>query len=220
MMEVLTVQAVEWEESKHPRSPAGDQEGGKFTSHRSFSLRSVLDDLRQSSPEGIVISDPHDSRLMIVSALGGAPLQKASSFLGGSVSVKSANNVPAWAAQHTIGGHHPGSCYDMAGKFALSVLGTEEEKDVTLVHGAIGNKETSAMFGHGWIEIGSDIVFDGVNQKFYDKDAYYQELGAVPEQRYSIREASEQMRKKKFFGPWGPTLGITNAPVKRKRRRK
>lgn len=229
-----------FDQDKHPRQPKGSEHGGEFVTKDSHQLRRyaetpegksflenplkrLLDDLRKESKDGqLIIGDPSDGRMMIVAIAGGEPLRKASKFLGGEIKLPEADNVPDWARKLATGGHHTGACYDEAGRFGLRAveLPSELKKQVTVVHGAIGNKETTAMLGHGWVEIGDNFVFDGVTQKFYEKSVYYQELGALSEQRYPVTGLAAVVCKKKFWGPWGPTLGITKLGSKPKRRRK
>jgi hypothetical protein len=184
-------------------------------------LKGMVDDLRKQSPNGQIEfqNGQMDPRVLILAAAGGQPLKDASAFLAGKLPVTE-KPAPEWAKPFVEGGYNPGCCYDTAGRFVAGIFsyGNEIKDNVKLVHGFIGNKETTAGFGHAWVEINNDTVFDGVNQKFYDKGDYYNKLGTVPEQTYTPTEACKQMLSKKFYGPWGKTLGVTNELTKRKRK--
>ncbi|WHX27455.1 hypothetical protein QNH47_06255 [Virgibacillus halodenitrificans] len=42
-----------------------------------------------------------------------------------------------------------------------------------MVNGVVKSNEFGSIFGHAWVEIENSFVFDGVLQRFYDKDEYY-----------------------------------------------
>ena len=54
-------------------------------------------------------------------------------------------------------------CFGMAGVFMMSDFGGRTTNDIRLVHGTY-----QRGLDHAWVEIGEDIVFDGVVQRFYD----------------------------------------------------
>ncbi len=186
-----------------------------------LAAKETLSRMRAENKDGqLTVTSPEDPKWRAIIAFGGAPLQKAANFLAGKLRITEARDVPQWAQDLKQGGYHVGSCYDQAGKFMLNAVLLPDDKveQLRLVHGAIGNKETTAMLGHGWVEIGEGIVFDGVMQKFYNKEAYYRELQAVPEQTYTRQEAFDKMKKIRMYGPWGPTLGVTSVSKKRGKR--
>ena len=174
-------------------------------------LKSMMDGMRNDAPDGqIVTHSDRDPRLIMIAAAGGQQIRNVSQFLGGKYDVKEVP-APEFCKDFVEGGTFPGQCYDKAGQFIAGCRYDAPEK-CTLVHGFIGNKETTAGFGHGWVEIGDHTVFDGVRQKFYDKEDYFRKLGAISEQRYTPDESVKMMLQKKFYGPWGPTLGVTGGP--------
>jgi predicted NAD-dependent protein-ADP-ribosyltransferase YbiA (DUF1768 family) len=59
------------------------------------------------------------------------------------------------------------------------------------------------MRGHAWVELAGNVVFDGVLQRFYNKQGYEQVLLATPDARYTPKEAAQHyLTYKGFYGPW------------------
>lgn len=72
--------------------------------------------------------------------------------------------------------------------------------EVKLVHGTC--KAGLGSYGHAWVEIGDKIVFDGVMQRFYDKEGYYRERGAIKEAEYRYEEAYRNLIKFNRYDDW------------------
>jgi hypothetical protein len=111
-------------------------------------------------------------------------------------------------------------CYRQAAYYA--VLGPDHPGAV-LVHGTItiGQSDDGSggvPIGHGWAEFvrpdGTEVVYDGVQGKFYDKASYYRNTKAVKEHNYTLDQARRMMLKTKNFGPWEHTAGITAGRVR------
>jgi hypothetical protein len=93
---------------------------------------------------------------------------------------------------------YPKCCFDKSWDY---IAGAFSPKNARLVHGtclALGD----IRIQHGWIELEENIVFDGVYQRFYDKEKYYLARGMIKDFEYTKQEvmnlSSEYMHK----GPW------------------
>lgn len=113
-----------------------------------------------------------------------------------------------------------------------------KDSEVTLVHGTVtiggatidvggtgpyddppGRVTVGGLpIGHGWVEIkrpdGTELVYDGVQGKFYDKRSYYRNMRAVDEHRYTRAQGLKMMMSTKNFGPWERTAGMTAGKVR------
>ena len=92
---------------------------------------------------------------------------------------------PAWAGRATPDAIYPGQCFDRSFRFAIAVPPARRAPDPDagdpwLVHG-----EYCGFHRHAWVELPGDIVFDGVNQRFYDRRGYYKAVYASPWYLYS-----------------------------------
>jgi len=92
---------------------------------------------------------------------------------------------PAWVGCTTPDVIYPGQCFDRSYHFTLAVSRTfppndPAEKEVWLVHG-----EYRGFHRHAWVELPGGVVFDGTNQRFYDRTGYYEAVGARPWYMYS-----------------------------------
>ena len=72
-----------------------------------------------------------------------------------------------------------------------------------LVHGQYKPFSLEKHADHAWVEINNEIVFDGVLQRFYDKEGYYKYYEAIKEREYDHKEMYQTGRKNGGnFGPW------------------
>lgn len=113
-------------------------------------------------------------------------------------------------AKYTSSGKKfPGQCYEKAAQYiALNPEAfSGKRKDFKLVHGTLS--DGNMVIGHGWVETASGKVFDGTQQKFYDKADYYAKFRVVVEREYTYEESRKMMTKYKHYGPWHETAGIT-----------
>jgi hypothetical protein len=92
-------------------------------------------------------------------------------------------------------------CYPTALNYVL-YLPEENRSTVTLVHGFC--VKHGAPYGHAWVELPGEVVFDGVMQRFYDKAGYYQAKRCTDTHRYTLEEACELFLKHNHYGPWEP----------------
>lgn len=124
-------------------------------------------------------------------------------------------------AEGVDGKVHLKRCYDRAGRYVLDRPG--DAPGVAVVHGTItiGQNDDGSggvPIGHAWVEIrrpdGSEVVYDGVQGKFYDRASYYRNTRAADEHRYTATEARRMMLKTRNFGPWERTAGITSGRVR------
>jgi hypothetical protein len=136
--------------------------------------------------------------------------------------VKTPDEVAPTAAEakDVDGKIHLKRCYERAGTYL--VMGPDRP-GATLVHGTItiGQDDDGSggvPIGHGWVEFtradGSEVVYDGVQSRFYDKASYYRNTKAVEEHDYTADQARRMMLKTKNFGPWEYTAGITSGRVR------
>ena len=85
----------------------------------------------------------------------------------------------------------------------MSGFGDRTTDDIRLVHGTYLCGGTCLDgTGHAWVEIGDDVVFDGVVQRFYDRASYYRVQGATKSATYSVEEAGAMLLREYNWGPW------------------
>ncbi len=96
----------------------------------------------------------------------------------------------------------PKRCYERAFTY---VMANDDLPGVVLVHGVLLRP---FFFAHAWVELDVDglaVVFDGVQQRFYDRDWYCQTHGAKAERRYTFQQVCETSLQFGHTGPWhGP----------------
>jgi len=93
---------------------------------------------------------------------------------------------------------YPKSCYEKSYQYITS----HYINGMVLVHGSLQfNESIPIPVGHAWVEI-DDILFDGVYQRFYNKDLYYKELGLVKDFEYTAEQAYEFALKSGHYGSW------------------
>src|SRR5215204_1723272 len=85
----------------------------------------------------------------------------------------------------------PGHCYERAGRYQL------EQRDVTLVHALI----RIGIF-HAWCELPEGLVYDGVDNAFYDATQYRAHVGVHAEKRYTVKEAAHRMIAANMWDCW------------------
>lgn len=107
-------------------------------------------------------------------------------------------------------------CLQAATRNLLEHAGAPE---ILLVHGGYRNYDPSkdaardardlqdedmpmATPPHVWVEIPGGGVFDGVTQRFYDKDTYYQTFRTVDAVRYLPEESWTKVIELRRFGDW------------------
>lgn len=101
-------------------------------------------------------------------------------------------------------------CFDQAARYALSHA---RYADLTLVHGLVADPMNPGGLNaaHGWVEIG-DVVFDGLEQRFFTRDSFYAATSARPEVRYDPVELARLVATTGHFGPWhGPQVNNEDA---------
>jgi hypothetical protein len=72
--------------------------------------------------------------------------------------------------------------------------------ELRLVHGTLFI--VGIPFPHAWVEIPGEIVFDPVEQEFYNRDDYSHVLHAKAEAHYTTAEASQHAISTNHYGPW------------------
>lgn len=102
-------------------------------------------------------------------------------------------------------------CYRQAGRYVMM----RRQEEVSLIHGTINigqGKGEGVAIAHAWAEVrrldGTELVYDGVQGRFYDRASYYRNMRAAPERTYAPDEARVQMLRSKHFGPWHTSAGI------------
>ena len=96
-----------------------------------------------------------------------------------------------------------GECFIKAGEY---VLNNKQLNNLILIHGTINaNKERNIIYEHAWVEFtdnGIEVVFDGVDQKFYDKKDYYEKLDAMPDYVHNKKQYMKMFAKTLWLGKW------------------
>ncbi|MBU8919100.1 hypothetical protein BGM25_23930 [Bacillus sp. FJAT-29953] len=94
----------------------------------------------------------------------------------------------------------PKNCY----KKAFEYVGAKDHiEGIKLVHGLYEPSFVKGHCGHEWVELPNWIVFDGVLQRFYEKEAYYNFYQIIKHNEYSSSEMYEVGYKNGGnFGPW------------------
>jgi len=90
---------------------------------------------------------------------------------------------------------YPKSCYNKSWDYMLG----HDIENMVLVHGNF--TLFGLKWGHAWVEI-DNVIFDGVYQRFYDKDLYYAELGLVKDIGYTQKESAKLGVYYRHKGPW------------------
>lgn len=86
-------------------------------------------------------------------------------------------------------------CYRKAYEYFVDV----KPEGGVLVHGVY----TDIKFGHAWVELPGDIVFDGAYQRFYKKDDYYREQQAEKRVEFSTQYlVAKELLERESYGPW------------------
>jgi len=95
---------------------------------------------------------------------------------------------------------YPKMCYDKSFDYIISHMNLE----IKLVHGTIdfiiGDNQILKI-PHGWIEF-ENVLFDGVYQKFYDKEKMIKRRGYLKEVEYTCREACDKGIETGYKGAW------------------
>ena len=86
-------------------------------------------------------------------------------------------------------------CYHKSWQYMLS----HDIENMVLIHGDFTKFGLKA--GHAWVEIGN-VLFDGVYQRFYDKDLYYKERELTKSFEYTKLQAVNLVRYLGHYGPW------------------
>jgi hypothetical protein len=80
--------------------------------------------------------------------------------------------------------NYVGQCYEQSYRYALAHRRTVP--GLTVVVGWMhASRDPDGRIHHAWVELPGGVVFEGVHQKFYQRDAYYQILDLQTRERYS-----------------------------------
>jgi hypothetical protein len=90
-----------------------------------------------------------------------------------------------------------GRCYELA--FLYLREHGESEASLRLVHGTING---SLRLGHAWVESDQGVLFDAVNQAFYDAGEYYARRHCREIARFTLDGAIRQIAATGIYGPW------------------
>lgn len=106
-------------------------------------------------------------------------------------------NVPmAWLEKTEPSRIFVGECYRKACYF----VSDHNIEGARLVHGRISDFGVDCS--HAWVELPGEIVFDGVTQRFYRRDRYYEVRSAIKERCNTAEEALINSVRHRNFGPW------------------
>jgi hypothetical protein len=94
----------------------------------------------------------------------------------------------------------PKNCYIKAFQY---VSDKSHIEGIRLAHGLYKPSFINNHSGHAWVELPNEIVFDGVLQRFYKKEGYYNFYQITKQVEYD----SKEMRKAGLeaggtYGPW------------------
>lgn len=94
---------------------------------------------------------------------------------------------------------NPKNCYEKAFEYTAS----KSELPVMLVHGKYRSPAMDMPSNHAWVELPGEIIFDGVLQRFYDKEKYAAYYDIQEENRYTPSEMYRIGRLNNgHYGPW------------------
>lgn len=94
----------------------------------------------------------------------------------------------------------PKNCYQKAFEYVSS---KSHIKGIKLVHGLYKPSFIKNHSGHAWVELPGEIVFDGVLQRFYSKDGYYNFYQIVKQKEYNHKEMYQFGHEHGGnYGPW------------------
>jgi len=113
-------------------------------------------------------------------------------------------------SSHRIGPHNIKDCFRKAFEYAFE----HQVQGIRIVHGTHRNE----YFEHAWVELPDGVLFDGVLQRFYDRERYYSITNAIKIVEYSLKAYSELMSNEGHFGPFHETKLEARAREFRERR--
>lgn len=92
-----------------------------------------------------------------------------------------------------------GECYAQAYNYAFH----HRNNEYKIVHGIVTDDVgLQRPIGHAWVEISDEILFDGVVQRFYRRNGYYERRNAEPRCALAGLEVIVEMMRRGHFGPW------------------
>ena len=100
--------------------------------------------------------------------------------------------------EHTTNRVYPKGCFDKSWDYISMKIHLPEVK---LIHGSCLAIDRIRIH-HAWIEIGPDIVFESVFQRFYDREKYYAARNLIKHFEYDFGETMKWSLEYKHKGPW------------------
>jgi hypothetical protein len=97
-------------------------------------------------------------------------------------------------------GPKPTGSYPYAWNYVIRQHNDAGATDVRLVHGYCGADGREGI--RAWALIGEGVVYDPIERRFYDKDAYYRALEVESQTVYTPQDAARLLRERDDFGPW------------------
>ena len=107
-------------------------------------------------------------------------------------------SVPQSYKTYTTNDVYPKECYGQC----IDYIWENDFENMILVHGYYLFKGC-VRIDHAWVEI-DNVLFDGVYQRFYDKEVYYKEFGLVKQLEFTRDQALEIATETDWSGPWWP----------------
>jgi hypothetical protein len=92
-----------------------------------------------------------------------------------------------------------GRCYELAWKVMIDEPGSDQFQ---LVHGWLTLPQFPQLYGHAWIVLPGDRIYDPVMNRYFTHEEYAAKFNAAVERSYSRQEAFEALRHYHHFGPW------------------
>ena len=102
-------------------------------------------------------------------------------------------------SKHRKGPHNIHQCYKKAWEYAVD----HEVEGMRVVHGTYGG---GLNIDHAWVELPEGVLFDGVTQRFYQREGYYSISKAIKEVEYDVITLCRLLGDEGHFGPFHETF--------------
>ena len=92
-----------------------------------------------------------------------------------------------------------GRCYELAG---YAVVFGDAPEGSRVVHGSWHGPGAARRIGHAWVHIDSDVVWEPIRMRLYEREAFYEWTRAEIEREYTAEQARLEMLRSGHFGRW------------------
>jgi hypothetical protein len=87
-------------------------------------------------------------------------------------------------------------CYELAWRAVL------DEPRLRLVHGWLLSSIGQSYYGHAWVLLPGDRVYDAVKDKYFSAHDYAVQHHAIVGRVFTRKQAAKAALKHKHYGPW------------------